>query len=62
MALVVQNLPANTGDAGFTPGSGRFPGGECSNPLQYFCLKNAIDRGTWRATVYRVAKSGTRLK
>ena len=25
-------------------------------------LENPIDRGAWRATVHRVAKSGTRLK
>ena len=27
-------------DAGSTPGSGRFPGGGHSNPLQYSCLEN----------------------
>ena len=26
--LVVKNLPANAGDAGLIPGSGRYPGGE----------------------------------
>ena len=31
------------------------------NPLQYSCLENAKDRGPWRATVHRAAKSGTRL-
>ena len=28
-------------------GSGRFPGGENGNKLQYSCLKNPIDRGAW---------------
>ena len=32
------------------------------NPLQYSCLKNPMDRGAWRATVHRVAKSQTWLK
>ena len=27
------------------------------NPLQYSCLENPIERGAWRATVRRVAKS-----
>ena len=31
------------------------------NPLQYSCLENPMDTGTWRATVHRVAKSRTRL-
>ena len=29
------------------------------NPLQYSCLENSMDRGTWWATVDGVAKSGT---
>ena len=40
--------------------SGRFPGGG-SNPLQFSCLVNPMDRGAWRATVHRVAKSPTLL-
>ena len=35
-------------------------GGENGKPLQHPCLKNPMDRGAWRATVHRVAKSGTR--
>ena len=27
------------------------------NPLQYSCLENPMDRGTWRATVHGVAES-----
>ena len=44
------------------PGWGRSPGGRHGNPLQYSCLENPMDRGAWRATVHRVAKSRTRLK
>ena len=32
------------------------------NTLQYSCLENPIDRGTWWATVHRVTKSQTQLK
>ena len=44
---------------GFYPGSGRSPGGGQSNPLQYSCLENPMDRGAWRATVHRVTESDT---
>ena len=60
MALVVKNPPANAGelrDAGSVPGSGRYPGGEHVNPLQYSCLENPMDRTAWQATVQRVEKS-----
>ena len=40
---------------------GRSPGGENGNPLQYFCLENPMDRGAWRATIQRVARSQIRL-
>ena len=40
---VVKNLPANVGDTGSIPGSGRFPGKESSNPPQYTCLGNPMD-------------------
>ena len=36
----------------FSPRSGWSPGGECDNPLQYYCLENTVDRGTWWTTVY----------
>ena len=52
--LVVKNLPANVGDirdVGSIPRSGRSPGGEHGNPLQYSCLENPMDRGAWLATV-----------
>ena len=50
-----------TEDTGLILGSGRFPGGEHGNPLQYSCLEYPMDRGTWQATVHGVAKSWTRL-
>ena len=51
----------NSGDLGSVPGSGRSPGEGVGNPLQYSCLENFMDRGTWRATVHGVTKSWTRL-
>ena len=58
---VVKNLPANEGNAGLIPGSGRGPGGGNANPLQYSFLENPMDRGAWLATAHGVAKSQTRL-
>ena len=43
------------------PGSGRSPGEENGNPLQYPCLENPMSRGAWQATDHRVAKSQTQL-
>ena len=37
--LVVKNLPANPGDAGLIPGSGRSLGGGNGGILQYSCLE-----------------------
>ena len=54
---MVKNLPANVGDMGSIPGSGRFPGEGNDNPLQDFCLENPMDRGAWRAAVRGVAKA-----
>jgi len=59
VALVIKNLPANAGDAGSIPGSGRSPGGGCGNPLQSSCLENPVNREVWRAIVHKVAKSQT---
>ena len=55
---VVNNLPAKQMWAqplGWedSPGEGN------SNPLQYFCLENPMDRGAWWATVHGVTKSQT---
>ena len=62
VALAVKNPPANAGDirdSDSIPGSGRFPGGEHGNVLQYSCLENPMDRGAWRAIDHRVTKSWT---
>ena len=45
------------GDEGRILGLGRSPGEGNGNPLQYSCLGNPINRGTWWATVHGVAKS-----
>ena len=47
---MVKNPPANARDArdmGLIPGSGRSPGGDNDNQLQYSCLENPMDRGAW---------------
>ena len=41
----------------FDPWLRKTPGGEHSNPLQYSCLENPMDRGTWQAIVHRIAES-----
>ena len=46
---MVKNLPANAGDMGLIPGSGRSPGEGNGSPLQYSCLGNPMDRGAWWA-------------
>ena len=53
---VVNNLSANAGDVGSIPGSGRSPGEENGNPLQYSCLENPRDRGAWQAAVHGVER------
>ena len=61
---MVRNLPANAIDirnVGSVPRSGRSPGGGQGHPVQYLCLENTMDRGTWRTTGHGVAKSQTRL-
>ena len=52
----VKNPPANAGEAGSVPGSGRSPGGRNGKPLQYSCLGNPMDRGAFWATIYGVAE------
>ena len=58
---VAKNPPADAGDAGLIPGSGRAAGGGNGNTLQYSCLENSMHRGAWRATVHEVTKSQIRL-
>ena len=56
VAQTVKNPPANAGDLGLIPGSGRCPGQWRGNPLQRSCLENPMDRGAWRAAVHGVTK------
>ena len=60
--IVVKNPLAYAGDAGddgLIPGPGISPGGGNGNPLQYSCLENPMDRGTWQATVHGLSESLT---
>ena len=55
---MVKNLSPNTGDlrdVGSIPGWGISPGGGHGNPLQYSCLENPMNRGTWWSLVHGVA-------
>ena len=59
---MVKNQPDNAGDTrdvGSIPGSGRSPGGENGNLLQFCSLENPIDRGAWWAAVHGVTESDT---
>ena len=51
----------NAENPGLIPWSGRSPGEENGNLLQYSCLENSMDRGAWWATVHGIAKSQARL-
>ena len=66
VAQMIKNLPAMqetwVQSLGSVSGSGRSPGEENGNPLQYSCQDNPTDRGAWQATVRRVTKSWTWLK
>ena len=49
---VVKNPPANVGDSGLIPGSGRSSREGNGNPFQYACLENSMDRAAWWPTVH----------
>ena len=51
----------NVGGLGSIPGLGHSPGEANGNPLQFSCLENLMDRGTWKATGSWDHKSRTRL-
>ena len=53
---VAKNPPANAGDTGLIPGSGRSPREGKGNPLQYSCLGNPRDRGVWQAIIHGVTR------
>ena len=60
---MVKNLPATAGDVrdlGLIPGSGRSPGEENGNQLQYSCLENPMDRGAWQATEHHYLRVWTK--
>ena len=59
VALVVKILPANTGDVGSIPGSGRPPGAGNGTLVQYSFLEEFMGRGAWQATVHGACKSQT---
>ena len=54
----VKNLPASAGDSCLIPGSGRSSEEGNGNTLQYSCLGNPIDRGTWRAKFMGLQRVG----
>ena len=53
---MVKNLPANAGNMGSIPGSGRSHRKGNGNLLQYSFLENPMARGDWWATVHGVTK------
>ena len=48
----------NAGDLGSILGLGRSSGEGNGNPLQYSCLENPIDRGSWQAAVHGIIGVG----
>ena len=59
---MVETLPTTAGDmrdAGSILGSGKSPEEGNSDPLQYSCLENPMDRAAWWATAHTVAQSQT---
>ena len=57
-----KNPPANVGEPGSIPGSGRSSGEGNGYLLQYSGLENSMDRGAWRAIVHGVAKELDMIK
>ena len=53
---MVNNPPANAGDMGLIPGSGRSPEEGNGNPCQCSCLGNPMDIGALWATVHGMAE------
>ena len=52
--MVKNPVKQETQEMSLIPGSGRHSREENSNPLQYFCLENPMEREAWWATVHRV--------
>ena len=61
---MVENPSVNiedTRDKVSIPGLGKSPGVGNSNPLQFYCLENSMDRGVLQDTVHGVTKSWTHM-
>ena len=56
MGFLGGSMINSNADVGSIPESGRSPGEGNGKPLQYFCLGNPMDRGSWWATIHGVAK------
>ena len=57
---MVKSPPAKAGDirdSGFSPWVGKTPWRRAEQPTPVFLLENPMDRGLWRATVYRISES-----
>ena len=59
---VVKNPPANAGDVGSIPESGRSPGEGNGNALQSSCLGYPMDRGAWQAPITKHSDMMEQLK
>ena len=60
LGLVIKNLHAvrrHRRPGSDSPGPKDLLEEENGNPLQYSCIKNLMDGGTWQTTVHRVTKS-----
>ena len=61
LSSVGKESACNAGELGSIPGSGLSPEIGNGNRLQYSCLENPMDKGTWWVTVHGVAKSWTQV-
>ena len=55
-------IVGDAGNVGSTPGSGRYPGVGNGNRVQYSCLENPMDRGSWWATAHGAAKESDMIE
>ena len=53
---VGKECASSAGDPGSVPRWRRSPGEGIGSPLQYSCLENPADRGSWQATICGVAR------
>ena len=59
--LLQRTNSCNAGDVGLIPTSGKCPGEENDNPLQYSCLGTPMDRAVGRLQSMGSQKSWTQL-